>query len=316
MLLEQTRVMAEDGLSIQIRHWCPEATDGRGLTHPIPRAVVQLSHGMAEHGGRYEYLARCLAGEGFATVASDHRGHGLNKGSRKGHYADEDGWQKVTGDLYSVRQYISTQYPGVPVFLLGHSMGSFISLGLLQRLQPVYQGVVLSGSDYTPPLKFKLALPVAKAERWFFGAGGRSPVMTFLSFGSFNRDFKPQRTPFDWLSSDNEQVDRYLQDPLCGFDCTNQLWVDLLGGLSEIYSPEGLARLQNLPYYLFAGEKDPVGQKGHGVMALAKALKKAGIRDIATRLYPEGRHEMLNEKIRDTVIDDLLAWLHQHLATT
>ena len=311
MQLEQSRITAQDGQSIMVLHWRPDPSKGRAKT-PL-RGVVQISHGMAEHCARYAYLAERLAEAGFATVAHDHRGHGMNKGGRKGHYGDEEGWTKVIDDLASVRAFAVEHYPDLPIFLLGHSMGSFISLGMLERKRPPYTGVILSGSDFTPPLKFKLAQPIARAERALFGAGGRSPVMSFLSFGSFNKDFKPKRTPFDWLSRDPAQVDRYINDPLCGFDCTNQLWVDLLEGLAETFSAQGLKRLEDRPYYLFAGDKDPVGQRGQGVLALTNALKKAGIHDVTTRLYAEGRHEMLNESNRDEVIGDLIIWINQQV---
>ncbi len=310
MQLQNTEVKAADGLSIPVRLWRPAP---RSETPPAaPRAVLQISHGMSEHGGRYEPLASRLAAAGVATVASDHRGHGLWVG-RRGHYANADGWSKVTLDLLAVRQYIASLYPGVPVFFLGHSMGSFIGLCLLQRHHPDYRGVALSGSDYSPSLKFRLALPLARAERWCFGAGGRSPLMTFISFGSFNRGFQPQRTSYDWLSRDADQVDRYIHDPLCGFDCSNQLWVDLLEGMAETFSPDHMASLADLPYYLFAGDRDPVGRQGHGVRALEKALRRAGITRIVNRLYPDGRHEMLNESNREEVQSDLLNWLEGQL---
>lgn len=312
MGLEQVAIQGDDGVQIALRHWrCGGRTDRTGKTRP--RAVLQLSHGMAEHVGRYDALARHLNREGIAVVGHDHRGHGMNKGHCPGHYADVDGWDRVVGDLAAVHRYIQAEYPGLPVFLLGHSMGSFISLAYLQRHRPNYRGVLLSGSDYTAPLKFRLALPVARAEKRVFGARGRSPVMTFLSFGSFNKPFKPHRTPYDWLSRDAAQVDAYIQDRDCGFDCTNQLWIDLLGGLCEIFGRKGLCRLQNLPYYLFAGEMDPVGQHGHGVRMLARQLDEAGVNDVTLKLYPEGRHEMLNESNRDEVIRDLLDWLRARL---
>lgn len=292
-----------DGQPIPLREWSVEN----------PRAVVHISHGMAEHCGRYEPLARELNKAGIAVFAHDHRGHGLNPGRRLGHYADEDGWRKVTEDLNRVYEHVKRRHPDLPVFLLAHSMGSFIAMGFLQNHQTAYRGIILSGSDYTPPLKFVAALPIAKAEKLILGAASRAPVMSFLSFGSFNKGIKPPQTRYDWLSRDPDEVAKYLKDPYCGFDCTNQLWVDLLGGLSTIYQSANMRKLPHCPFYLFAGSQDPVGRYGTGVKALQKQLSKAGIPEVTMRLYPDGRHEMVNEMNRDEVVQDLINWLDAHI---
>lgn len=303
MLAQQDTLAAQDGTAIPYRHWpCQK-----------PRAVIQISHGMAEHSKRYAPLAQAFNQAGFATIAHDHRGHGHNRGRKLGHFADEKGWQKVTSDLAAIGALAHELYPGTPVFLLAHSMGSFIALGSLEMHPSQYAGIILSGSEYTTPLKFKAALPIAKTERLVFGPTGRSPVMSFLSFGSYNQGINQRRTRFDWLSRDPVQVDKYLQDPFCGFDCTNQLWVDLLGGLSETFAHSNLKRLPKVPFYLFAGTRDPVGRYGEGVKDLFRALQKAGIEDATLQLYPEGRHEMLNETNREEVIAQMLTWINQHI---
>ena len=173
-----------------------------------PRAVVMLSHGMAEHSGRYARLGAALTEAGFALYAHDQRGHGRTAANGVlGHYADRDGWNKVVGDLASLSASIGQRHPAVPVFLLGHSMGSYIAQAYLLHHSASVQGAVLSGSNFQPVSLYRSAAVVARLERWRQGATGRSAIIEFLSFGSFNKAFKPVRTPFDWLSRDEEEVD-------------------------------------------------------------------------------------------------------------
>lgn len=296
---------ASDHSRFFVNAWAP---DGQA------RAVVMLSHGMAEHSGRYERLAEALTQAGFALYAHDQRGHGRTASEGlPGHYADRDGWSKVVGDLATLNASIAQKHPEVPVFLLGHSMGSYVAQAYLMHHSASLQGAILSGSNFQPVSLYRSARLVARFERWRQGATGRSALIEFLSFGSFNKHFKPVRTPFDWLSRDPQEVDRYISDPLCGFRCTNQFWLDMLGGLQQISKRSNLAQIdKSLPILIMGGECDPVSD-GKRLKDLADALTGTDHHAVALRIYPQARHEILNETNRQAVTHDLLAWLEQAL---
>jgi alpha-beta hydrolase superfamily lysophospholipase len=297
---------ASDHTRLYVNAWMP-------LTSP--RAVVMLSHGMAEHSGRYARLGAALTDAGFALYAHDQRGHGRTAANGVlGHYADRDGWNTVVGDLASLSASIGQRHPGVPVFLLGHSMGSYIAQAYLLHHSASVQGAVLSGSNFQPVSLYRSAAGIARLERWRQGARGRSAIIEFLSFGSFNKAFKPVRTPFDWLSRDQEEVDKYVNDPLCGFRCTNQFWLDMLGGLQQISKKSNLAQIdKSLPLLIIGGECDPVSE-GKRLKDLAGALTDTDHALVTLKLYPQARHEILNETNREEVTHDLLAWLEQALS--
>jgi alpha-beta hydrolase superfamily lysophospholipase len=295
-------------------YWLTAADETPLYTHlwaaEAPKGVVMLSHGMAEHAGRYARLGEALNLAGYSLHAIDQRGHGRSaEHGDLGHYADHGGWGKVIGDLQTLNRHIREREPGQPIFLLGHSMGSYIATAYLLQHSDSVRGAVLSGCNYQPVALYRLARLIARFERWRQGPLGRSALIEFISFGAFNKAFKPNRTPFDWLSRDAREVDKYLADPLCGFRCSNQLWLDLLGGLEEITPVENLARIApQLPLLIIGGERDPVSQ-GRRLRDLAAAMTRAGLRDVQQQIYPEARHEVFNETNRDEVFRNLIAWL-------
>ncbi|AEA67409.1 MULTISPECIES: alpha/beta hydrolase [Pseudomonas] len=297
---------ATDHSRLFVNQWLPETA---------PLAVIMLAHGMAEHSGRYARLAQALCDEGYGVCAMDLRGHGkTGEEAILGHFADEDGWAKVVGDLASLNHHIVQQYPDTPILLLGHSMGSYIAQGYLLHHSASLHGAILSGSNFQPVTLYRSARLIARFERRRQGATGRSALIEWLSFGSFNKKFKPTRTPFDWLSRDPAEVDQYVHDPLCGFRCTNQLWVDLLGGLQQISKASNLAQIDpGLPVLVIGGECDPVSE-GKRLKDLADALRDAGIRHLQLTIYPQARHELFNETNRDEVTADVLAWIAQALS--
>ncbi|MBJ2229166.1 alpha/beta hydrolase [Pseudomonas simiae] len=296
---------ANDRSRLYVNHWMPEGPS---------KAVVMLSHGMAEHSGRYARLAEALCGAGYGLYALDQRGHGrtADEGTL-GLYAETDGWNKVVGDLASLNQHIGQQQPGLPIILLGHSMGSYIAQAYLLHHSASLNGAILSGSNFQPVALYRAARVIARLERLRQGLRGRSALIEFLSFGSFNKAFKPNRTAFDWLSRDPSEVDKYINDPLCGFRCTNQLWIDLLGGLQQISKASNLAQIDpGLPILVMGGECDPVSE-GKRLNSLANALREAGCQYLQLTIYPQARHEVFNETNRDTVTADVLAWIDQAL---
>ena len=297
---------ANDRSRLYVNQWMPEGP---------AKAVVMLSHGMAEHSGRYARLAEALCGAGYGLYALDQRGHGrtADEGTL-GLYAETDGWNKVVGDLASLNQHIGQQQPGLPIILLGHSMGSYIAQAYLLHHSASLHGAILSGSNFQPVALYGAARVIARVERLRQGLRGRSALIEFLSFGSFNKAFKPTRTAFDWLSRDPTEVDTYINDPLCGFRCTNQLWIDLLGGLQQISKASNLSQIDpGLPILVMGGECDPVSE-GKRLKSLAHALREAGCQNLQLNIYPQARHEVFNETNRDEVTADVLKWLDQALA--
>ena len=296
---------SSDATPIYVNRWFAEQP---------PKAVVMVAHGMAEHSARYARLGEALVAAGYELYAHDQRGHGqtANQGTL-GHYADQDGWARVVGDLACLNHHIRQQHPHTPIFLLGHSMGSYIAQAYLMQHSSSLQGTILSGSNYQPVALYRVARLIARLECWRQGPQGRSALLEFLSFGSFNKAFKPNRSPFDWLSRDPVEVDKYVNDPLCGFRCSNQLWLDLLGGLQQITPVHNLAQIDsNLPLLVIGGACDPVSQ-GKRLQHLANALRQAGNKQLQLHIYPDARHELLNESNRDEVTTYLIGWLEQAL---
>jgi alpha-beta hydrolase superfamily lysophospholipase len=269
-----------------------------------PRAVLIISHGMAEHGARYQALARWLADRDLAVFTYHHRGHGPDCPAQDlGHYADQNGWQRVVDDLHRVLQSARQQFPGLPVNLLGHSMGSFIAQACAQQYPTALDTLILSATNriHHPSLAVsRLLVSLIAAMR---GRRHRSPLISKLTFEKFNRAFAPNRTASDWLSRDPAQVDLYEADPLCGFHCSAGLWRDLIGGMLSI-DPAQWRR--DLPVHMLSGTEDPVGEMGKGVRRHFRAIRDAGVERLTLRLFDGGRHELLNESNRMEVWQYLL----------
>jgi alpha-beta hydrolase superfamily lysophospholipase len=296
-------VEAADGVGIFVYCWLPPG---------LPHAVVQIAHGLAEHAGRYARLAEALTAAGYAVYANDHRGHGrtAKTPAERGFFAVTDGWSKCVDDLWQLNRRIAANHPGMPVILLGHSMGSFLAQNFLADHGDVLAGAVLSGSNGKPPPIAVLGKLLARLERLRLGRLGRSAMLDRLGFADFNNAFEPARTPYDWLSRDPVEVDRYIADPLCGGASTTQLWIDLLGGLSRIAQRSLQARIpEDLPIHLIAGSRDPVTGNTKGLQQLIGAYRAAGLTRVTHRFYAGARHELFNETNRAEVTGDLIAWL-------
>jgi alpha-beta hydrolase superfamily lysophospholipase len=296
-------LLAEDGTALHLYRWEPETP---------PRAVVQIVHGLAEHAGRYARLAAALNGADYAVYAHDQRGHGRTAPTPQalGFFAERNGWRKCLDDVASMNRRIAADHPGLPIVLLGHSMGSFLVQHFMSEQGARLAGAVLAASNGKPSALASIGRLVARMERLRLGARGRSALILALSFGSFNKPFAPARTHADWLSRDTEEVDAYLRDPLCGFQPSVQLWIDLLDALPEIARPARQARIpKRLPIFIISGESDPVSEKGRGLERLLAAYRTAGLERVAHRFYPGARHELFHELNREEVTRDLVAWL-------
>jgi alpha-beta hydrolase superfamily lysophospholipase len=294
-------VTAEDGRRIQVNCW----------SSATPKATVQLCHGMAEHINRYEEFAQFLYQQGYDVITHNHRGHGESE--VLGHYCNDNGWSKTIQDIVNIQEQIIADKK-LPLFLFAHSMGSFIAQGYAIRHGKRLTGLILSGTNYQHPFMYYAARLVAKLESCRLKESDPSSLMDKLSFASFNNNFKPNRTDFDWLSRDTEEVDKYIDDPFCGFPCSAETWQQLLTGLIEISQKDELSKIPHfLPIYLFGGDNDPVGRMGKGIPALAQKLKQTGHDNVTYKIYKDARHEMLNETCKYDVYQDISDWINQQL---
>lgn len=300
---DNTTIRTTDGHAIPAMTWRPGNR---------PAAVLQVFHGLAEHAERYARFAGAATAAGYAVVAHDHRGHGAAcPESGRGHFSDVDGWNLVLRDAKRVHDDAARQYPGLPVILFGHSMGSYIAQDFVMRHPHSVSALVLSGSTSPSRLQVRLGRWVARWEALRHGRRHRSERLNAMGFGAFNRRFEPARTPFDWLSRDAAEVDRYIDDPLCGAVASATLWQDLLGGLLAVSSTKALRRIPSgLPVLITGGENDPVGGR-RGMTRLAAAYERTGHTAVTLTIYPGGRHEMLNETNRDEVTEDILGWMER-----
>jgi len=307
MLEEQVWLKIDDGTEIFLHKWFGEGK---------PRAILQILHGMAEHSGRYKPFAQFLVEKGIWVYGHDHRGHG-ETGKRAnilGYFADQDGFEKVTEDAYQITNHIKEEYCNVPLILFGHSMGSFIARRYIQKYPNSVSSVILSGTGGNPGIIGKIGKWLAKREMKKVGAMSPSPFMDRMIFGSYNKGIEEAKNKFAWLSRDEKEVEKYLQDPLCGFVCTSGFFYDLLSGLEKICDPKEMSRVNKDIHLLFiSGDRDPVGAYSIGVKKTIHDFEKHGIKNINMIFYPEGRHEMLNEINRQEVYNDIWNWIEREL---
>jgi alpha-beta hydrolase superfamily lysophospholipase len=276
------------------------------------KAVIQIAHGMAEHGARYARLASFLNAEGFAVYANDHRGHGksIQQGQALGHMADEDSWNKTVDDLDLLNAEITKRHPDPPIILLGHSMGSFLTQSYLSKYGSNIAAAALSASNGPPGAIGKIAQFIIRFEKLRLEEKGRSALMAAMTFKAFNKAFKPNRTEYDWLSRDAAEVDKYVADPMCGFECSVATWQGMLDALTIIASDQTLNKMDKAkPIYVFSGTEDPVGENSKGVKRLLSVYEKHGFKHITNKFYPNARHELFNEANRDEVTSDFIAWV-------
>ena len=292
--------------TVHAREWVPE---GR------PRGVVQIVHGVAEHTGRYDPVARFLAARGYVVCGEDHLGHGKTVDDGKyGYFGKRDGWTLVTADVRQLRVLMGEKFPGVPYFLLGHSMGSFLARTYLCAYPGTVNGCILSGTGQEKPALVAAGKAVASAVCALRGPEAVSALVDNLSLGAYNKQFAPNRTTADWICRDEAVVDAYLKDPFCTFKPTAGMFRDMMGGLQYISSQDALSNMDpSTPVYLFSGDQDPVGANGEGVKRVYGFFKAHGTADLSMKLYPGGRHEMLNEINKGEVYADVLAWLDKHI---
>ncbi|MDC7221751.1 MAG: alpha/beta fold hydrolase [Spirochaetales bacterium] len=305
---EEIRFKSTDGHEGAALRWLPEGEI---------RAALIINHGMAEHIGRYEDFALFLNRAGIAVWGEDHRGHGRTAGEKDnlGYFHIDNGWERVLSDISSLKSLVQETHPGTPLFMLGHSMGSFLTRDFLCDEGDDFAGAIISGTGYTPAYLARMMRFIARREVRRHGDRHRSSLLDTLSFGSFNRNFRPNRTSYDWLSRDEEQVDLYGQDDYCGFISTSSFFEDLSDGLLRIIDPGRIDQTsKKLPLFFYSGDEDPVGgKKGTGVKRVYQLYKKAGLINLSLQFNEGGRHESLNETNRQDVYQMFLDFIEVNL---
>lgn len=279
-----------------------------------PRAVLQISHGMCEYIARYADFAAFLVRNGFAVCGNDHLGHGATSdGAVDGFFARENGWRFVLEDLHTMNRLAAERYPQCPIFLLGHSMGSFFARLYAATYPESIHGLLLSGTGGPNPLAGLGVFLTGLLSRWK-GPEHRSQWINRLAFGAYLSKIQNPATPYDWITRDPEIVKTYAADPKCTFLFTVSAFHDMMLTLKKVSTPQWACQIpKEMPVALFSGAQDPVGDYGKGVADVYNLLCGAGVRDVSMKLYEGGRHEILNEINRGEVYRDLLNWCNTHL---
>ena len=276
-----------------------------------PKAIFQIVHGMAEHGERYEDFAKYLCEKGFAVLVDDHVGPGRSVKSDKdlGYFGENGGWNAFVEDERTLTELVKAEYPDIPIVFFGHSMGSFIAREYIRRYgkderikAAIFCGT--SGKNPAAAIAITLAGTIAKAK----GSRHKSKFIDKIAFGTYNKKCEG-RTAFDWLSTDTEQVDKYIADKYCGFLFTAAGYKDLFTILNKVSGKDWFEGVYSeLSILVTSGEEDPVGTYGNGTKQVYNDLKLAGKKDVTLKIYPGMRHEILNEVNRAQVYEDIAAW--------
>ncbi|NLL48667.1 MAG: alpha/beta hydrolase [Firmicutes bacterium] len=296
----------DDGAQIFLRKWDQVRS---------PKGVLQLAHGMAEHSARYDSFARACNRRGFVVIGSDHRGHGKTAdiSGVLGYFAEQDGFDRVVDDLAQIQDWIQEEYPDLPTFLLGHSLGSFLTRRFLQKYGDMLDGAILMGSGGHPGFAIKLGKLIARLQMRSDPARP-SKILDSMAFGLYNRGIEQAQTKFDWLTRDPQEVQKYMEDPYCGFVCSCSFFMDLFTGLDMIHNPAFIDQIpKDLPLLVVSGDGDPVGGYGRGVAEFVGQLRTLGLNKLEMILYPGARHELLHETNRDEVMKDIFRWLQEQV---
>ena len=299
-------VANQDGHNLCLYKWTPKDKNNAA-------GIVQIAHGMAEWAGRYNYFAEKLTEAGYIVYAHDHRGHGKTaKDAENIGFLGEDGFNGMVRDLRLVHNLINEKHPDLPVILFGHSMGSFLAQSYICQYGNILKGVILSGSNGEHGSILNLGILIAKIQMMLFGSKAKSKLLNSITFGLYNKPFKPCRTPFGWLSRDASEVDKYIGDPYCGGIFTTSFFYDFFKGLKTLHDPYKLDQIpKSLPILILSGSRDPVSEFGNGVARLAESYRKLGLTDVTLKIYEKARHELLNELNKDEVIADIIHWLKE-----
>ncbi|MET0169133.1 MAG: alpha/beta hydrolase [Aliihoeflea sp.] len=286
-------------------------------TGPRPRGVIQINHGMAEHAARYDRFADAMADKGFVVYAHDHRGHGRTKApdAPLGHFGTAPAREKVLADVDAVHDHIAENHPGIPVILFGHSMGGLIALDYLFAHSKRVAAASIWNTNVSAGVAGRAAKAILAWERFRLGSDVPSQLLPKLTFQTWALHVKNARTAFDWLSRDEAEVAKYVADPLCGFDVSVGTWRAVFEMINCGADDGNFAAMRrDLPVRLVGGEQDPATDGGKAVEKLAARMKRMGFSNLQSTIYPETRHESLNELNRDMIMADFVAWANEILA--
>lgn len=293
-----------DGTDIYVKKW--------HNTTIKPRAIVQLSHGMVEHINRYNDFANFLLKNHIFVYGNDHRGHG-NTGEKQGqlgYLSDQNGFAKITEDLHEITKLIKKEFPDTPLFLFGHSMGSFLARHYVQNYSEAIDGLILSGTGFFPTVTSLSGKALAS----ILPAKKESKLMNTLAFGTYNKKIANQKTSFDWLSRNQDAVKQYIDDPHAGYVPTARFFYDLMSGFSQIQHKKFNKNIhKDLSILFISGDADPVGNYSKGVWKVAKDYDQTGISNIKVHLFEDGRHELLHELNKEEVYRTIYNWIVNHL---
>lgn len=309
-----------------------ESRDGKTTIHGViwkpdcmleerprkPRLVLQIVHGMEEYIDRYDEFARFMNEREICVIGNDHLGHGqsVSDGVVHGYFGLEDIATVVVRDVHRLKKIVQKELPDVPFFILGHSMGSFITRNYICRYGSGIQGAVIMGTGYQPPVVLGCGKFVARTLALFHGWEYKSALLQRMAFGAYQKRIDQPLTDTDWLSANAGNVKRYNEDPLCGFGFTVNGFYTLFEFVERAQSASLRKRIpKELPMFFVAGSEDPVGNYGEGVRKAYSLYQKAGIQDLSIKLYDEDRHEILNEDDREQVAQDIYEWLGKHILT-
>lgn len=300
-----------------------ESSTGKNKLHArmcepdcAPKAIVQIVHGIGEHINRYDSFMMFLAENGILAYGEDHLGHGksIERAEDKAFFAESDGWTYAVKDVEILRAAMKQNYPEVPCIAFGHSMGSFLTRTHLIRYPGAFEAAIISGTGNQGKALVAGGLAMGNLVVGLKGPHHYSKFLNNLAFGSYNKVYDKVRTDFDWLTRDESIVDKYIDDPLCGFIPSCSLFRDMISGVKIITNPANLTSMKkDVPCYFMSGSMDPVGECGKGVKKAYDLFLQAGMTDVSMKLYPEGRHEMLNELNKEEVYADILAWINSKI---
>lgn len=296
-------VKMSDGHLLYVVKYTPEQS---------PIGHIHLLHGMAEHIERYETFALFLMEKGYIVSGHDHRGHGrtAEKNGQQGYFGETNGFERVTEDVREVLLKIREEMVEVPLILFGHSMGSFIARRYMQKYSETLSKVVICGTSDSPGMLGEIGTFIGQIASKIQTPTTESKLLNNLSFGGFNKQIQNTQTPFDWLNTDTVEVQKYIDDPMCGFIPTNRFYMDLFYGLKTIHKREEIARIKKeLPVLIISGAEDPVGKNGAGVFKVAKGLTNAGMTNVTVQLVEHARHEILLEKNKLETFHLIANWL-------
>ena len=297
-----------------------ESRDGVSKLHAIvwsdetknPIGILQIIHGMAEYIDRYDDFARFMVGKGFVVVGDDHLGHGDSVGENGtyGYFCKKDPATVLVRDEHRLKKLMEAKYPGVPYYILGHSMGSFIARNYLNRYGSGIQGMIVMGTGNQSKALLGASKVLVGLTGFFCGEKHVAKFINKLAFGTFNRAIEDAKTNVDWLTKDEAIVDKYIADERCGFAFTVNGFRGLFELIYRLQKPKNLVTIpKKIPVFFVSGEEDPVGDYGEGVIGAKNDLVRAGLENVSMKLYPGDRHEILNETDKDIVYQDIYEWL-------